>query len=211
MTESKKELPTATLDDLLARGPCSCWLRDGREEKLRALSARRDRWTILDLLDLVDSGEVPLADALWAGTRCGLLPDWTWRLFAADCAERALVRARADGREPDRRSWEAVRVARDHALGVATDEERRAAYAVACAASRARAAIAADAVVSPKPASFSAYIAADAAASPTPASASAKAARYAAEAAADDYDAERDEQARSLRGLVAWARKEGRL
>lgn len=37
------------------------------------------------------------------------------RLFTCDCAERALTRERAHGREPDSRSWEAVTVAREYA------------------------------------------------------------------------------------------------
>ena len=45
------------------------------------------------------------------------------RLFACDCAERALLREREAGREPDDRSWNAVRVAREYAMGRATDEE----------------------------------------------------------------------------------------
>ena len=48
------------------------------------------------------------------------LPGWnerTARLFAADCAERALKRERKAGREPDPRSWAAVRAARAYADG----------------------------------------------------------------------------------------------
>ena len=39
------------------------------------------------------------------------------RLFAADCAERALLGERAAGREPDARSWAALQAARDFAEG----------------------------------------------------------------------------------------------
>lgn len=53
------------------------------------------------------------------------------RLFACDCAERALVRERDAGREPDPRSWEAIRVARAYANGEATDAAREAAWAAA--------------------------------------------------------------------------------
>jgi hypothetical protein len=41
----------------------------------------------------------------------------TARLFACDCAERALLREREAGREPDERAWQAVRVARRRTLG----------------------------------------------------------------------------------------------
>jgi hypothetical protein len=63
----------------------------------------------------------------------------TARLFAADCAERALKRERKAGREPDERSWEAVRVARlyvrgevdDAASAAASDAASDAAWAAA--------------------------------------------------------------------------------
>ena len=45
------------------------------------------------------------------------------RLFACDCATRALRRERRAGREPDKRSWEAIRVARLYAEGKATNQE----------------------------------------------------------------------------------------
>lgn len=59
------------------------------------------------------------------------------RLFAADCAEAALLGERAYGREPDVRSWEAVEVAHRYANGFVTDEERAAAWAAAWAVARA--------------------------------------------------------------------------
>ena len=43
--------------------------------------------------------------------------DRTARLFAADCAEGALLGERASGREPDERSWAAVVAARQFANG----------------------------------------------------------------------------------------------
>ena len=49
--------------------------------------------------------------------------DRTARLFACDCAARALRRERRAGREPDKRSWEALRVARLYAEGKATNQE----------------------------------------------------------------------------------------
>jgi len=51
------------------------------------------------------------------------------RLFACDCAERALRRVRRAGREPDPRSWEAVKVARRFADGKATAKQLDAARA----------------------------------------------------------------------------------
>ena len=56
------------------------------------------------------------------------------RLFACDCAHRALLRERRAGREPDARSWDAVRIARALARGKATEQDRAAAWAAAEAA-----------------------------------------------------------------------------
>jgi hypothetical protein len=60
------------------------------------------------------------------------------RLFACQCAERALEREHKAGREPDKRSWEAIAVAHRFAIGEATIEElavaRDAAWAAAWAA-----------------------------------------------------------------------------
>lgn len=72
-------------------------------------------------------------------TTLPLLTGAQQRLFAADCAVRALIRARESGREPDPRSWEAVRVTRDVALGTATLKELRVAQFASLSASRAAA------------------------------------------------------------------------
>ena len=45
------------------------------------------------------------------------------RLFACACAERALMRERERGREPDERSWRAVEVSRRYAMGEADKAE----------------------------------------------------------------------------------------
>jgi hypothetical protein len=58
------------------------------------------------------------------------------RLFACDCAERALIRERDAGREPDPRSWAAIEVSRRYADGQATDDELAAARDAAWAAAR---------------------------------------------------------------------------
>ena len=59
------------------------------------------------------------------------------RLFAADCAERALLRERTAGREPDSRSWAAVEVARRYARGEATRDDLAAAWAAGMDAAKA--------------------------------------------------------------------------
>ena len=50
------------------------------------------------------------------------------RLFAADCAEHALLRERFVGREPDQRSWDAVEVVRQFARGEISAETLLTAY-----------------------------------------------------------------------------------
>ena len=69
--------------------------------------------------------------------------DGLLRAFACDCAERALLRERQQGREPDERSWKVIEVARRYAEGKATEKELRAAEASAEAAWAAEAAEAA--------------------------------------------------------------------
>ena len=48
------------------------------------------------------------------------------RLFGADCAERALLRERERGREPDARSWVAVEAARQFAAGAIAEDRLKA-------------------------------------------------------------------------------------
>jgi len=71
---------------------------------------------------LVDAGHMTVVRSarIVAPTRWD---DRTARLFACDCAARALRRERRAGREPDKRSWEALRVARLYAEGKATNQE----------------------------------------------------------------------------------------
>ena len=89
---------------------------------------RRARWTALEVLCL---DEVSPADRLWLVLREAFLTARVLRLCAAAFAERALLRERAAGREPDPRSWCAVEVARQHAAGQLTDAELDAAWGAA--------------------------------------------------------------------------------
>jgi hypothetical protein len=66
--------------------------------------------------------DIPAKDRLWCLISLAM-DDRQRRMLACDCAERALIRERDAGSEPDPRSWEAVRVARLHADGRATGEE----------------------------------------------------------------------------------------
>jgi hypothetical protein len=113
------------------------------------------------------------------------------RSFACDCAERALLRERDAGREPDLRSGEAIRVARAYLAGEASAQTLAAAWDAASAAARDAARDAAWAA---------AWDAAWAAASAAASAAAWAAASAAASAAA--RDAERNWQADRLRFYV---------
>jgi uncharacterized MAPEG superfamily protein len=84
--------------------------------------------TAIDILNITNC---PAKDRIWMVTRRKLFfTDRQLRLFACDCAERALSRAE----NPDPRSVEAIKVARRYANGKATRKELIAAYKAACSA-----------------------------------------------------------------------------
>jgi hypothetical protein len=111
-----------TLEDLKAWD--ACYLHDGRDDLLRALFIKPV--SVIDLLTRTDGGwaGVSLQDRLWVVLRSDVLSDRILRLFACNCAERALARMP----NPDPRSVQAVAVARRFALGQATSEELWDAY-----------------------------------------------------------------------------------
>lgn len=92
-------------------------------------------YPIVDAGDKLVCGRVRIVEHLTTWN------DRTARLFAADCAEAALLGERALGREPDGRLWTAVDVARRFANGDATWKEL---YAVRTAARYAAGAAARD-------------------------------------------------------------------
>jgi hypothetical protein len=113
-----------TVNQIMSAGPCIDYPR-ARVEGLFAGRSRISNHAVAKL-------DIPAADRLWA-----LLVYMTpqeQRLFACDCAERALLLERKDGREPDKRSWRAIEVSRQYALGHATDDELTAAMDAAWAA-----------------------------------------------------------------------------
>ena len=113
-----------TIDQVLALPRC-----DGYpESRVRELFGARKRVTVRT----VATAPIPAADRFWLLVR--LMDARTQRIFACDCAERALGRERDAGREPDARSWRAVEVSRLYAGGKATDAELDAARAAAGAA-----------------------------------------------------------------------------
>ena len=89
---------TFTLDQLMSWHPCPAW----PQARILALAAERSEWTLREALACE---EIPAEDRHWLAVRA--LPAPLARLWAADCALRALLRERTAGREPDPRSWEA--------------------------------------------------------------------------------------------------------
>ncbi len=73
---------------------------------------------------------------LEAAIESGEIPEHILHHFACDCAERALLREREAGREPDACSWEAIRIKRLWVEGKATEEKLDAACADARDAAR---------------------------------------------------------------------------
>mgnify|MGYP001560150706 CR=1 FL=1 len=79
----------------------------------------------IPLTTILDSNG--LSDTLWCLRatlpEVDVARDKLARLLACDYAERALNREREQGREPDPRSWDAIRVSRAYANGETTQEE----------------------------------------------------------------------------------------
>ena len=122
--------------DIRAMRPCYT------KSLLDELLARYSEWTPRLVLEQQD---VPAKDRLWVVLRRGALPDRVLRLFAAECAEHALLREREAGREPDARSFAAVSAARQFARGEINVAALRSARVYAAAYAAAYAADAADA------------------------------------------------------------------
>jgi len=174
-----------TLDDLLRWGAC---YEPGRLAELFA-----EPKTVMEVLTLSGGpwANVPPKDRLWVVLQKGVLDDRTLRLFACECADRAIARIA----KPDPRSVDAVRVAREFAEGRATGGELRAAESAA-----ARAAESAESAVARAVARAAAWAAARAAGSAarSAAFAAAESAAWAAESAAESA------AARSA-GSAGWA------
>ena len=153
-------MTTITLESLIERRACYS------RERLEALFDRP--YTPLEVLTNQHGpwADVPDDDRLWAVLHKGVIDDRTLRLFACDCAERALERERKAGRKPHADSWKVIEVARRFADGKATTKEleaaRSAAYAAdadAAAYAAAYAAYAADADAAAYAAAYAAYAA----------------------------------------------------
>ncbi len=110
------------VDAIIGAGPCEEYTRD----RVADLWDGRDGLTPREISELC----IPVEDRLWALIYV-VLNDRQRRLFACDCAERALQRERDNDREPDPRGWAAIEAARKHAVGAATAAEMSAAGSAA--------------------------------------------------------------------------------
>lgn len=115
-----------TTDAIMAAMPRSC--RGYTRERVAGMIG--DGVTPRQLAEL----DIPVADRLW-GLIFVALAKREQRLLACDCAERALLRERVAGREPNAQGWATIEVVRRYAEGQATDTElttaRDAAWAAA--------------------------------------------------------------------------------
>lgn len=120
-----------TADQIISWDPC--W----KNADSRARQLVSEPVSGLDILTRQD-GEweyVDPQDRLWLVLHDGVIDEPTMCNFSCDCAERALMRERAAGRDPDPRSWNATAVARRFVEGKATSDDLLAAMAAAEAAS----------------------------------------------------------------------------
>lgn len=117
--------------------PWPCWTVEEIENLVGKLAGDRARYTLPQLVSQLQRLAVSAVNRLWVA----LHPAWghddaTFRLWACDCAERALKREREVGREPDARSWGALEVARRHAMEQATNADLAEAWEAAWEAAR---------------------------------------------------------------------------
>ena len=91
------------------------------------------------------SADLKMSAQKWSDELLEGLPESLLHWFACDCAERALMREKEEGRETDERSWKTIQTKRLWVLGEAASEEQAAARAAAWAAAGAAAWAAAEA------------------------------------------------------------------
>ena len=122
------KLPSVTVAQVLAWRPCPPYTR----ERIRELFGRKRRFTCDDFARL----EIPIQDKLWCILHRELIPDKELTLLACRYAKRTLGYECKAGREPDERSWNAIRVARRFIAGEVSQAELASAWAAAWAAAR---------------------------------------------------------------------------
>jgi len=117
---------TFTLAEIKKHEPCT----DGWKKLCKSLGGIRKygKHTPITIGQIIESNG--LNDALWALRSTPEETHYLWRHFAVDCAEEV------EHLMEDERSKNALRVARRHADGEATDEELNAAWSAAWSAAR---------------------------------------------------------------------------
>jgi len=115
---------SVTIDEVMSFCPC---LGHG---EVAVLFNGKKRMTLAEL-KLVPVDALSYQSRAWLLLREEFLPVKTLHLLACSFAERALRRERKDGREPDKRSWDAICVKRRWIAGKATDDELAAAESAA--------------------------------------------------------------------------------
>jgi hypothetical protein len=122
-------MKSCTIDQVISYGPC---LPEYTKERVTELFGKRKTLTALQILNL----KIPIPDRFWAVLRENLIDAQILRLAACAFAERALRQERSAKREPDKRSWEAIRMARLYAYGKVNKEELTAAWSAARSAAK---------------------------------------------------------------------------
>lgn len=121
-----------TLDQLMAWGPCLS------RSALLTLTRGRKKLTPAEICDL---DAAAAEQRLWVLLRPELIPEPTLHELVCQFAERALIRERTAGREPDPALWDAIAAKRAWLKGeITADELARARAAAVSAANAANAA-----------------------------------------------------------------------
>ena len=103
-----------TVDSVMATKPCDDW---PRSRVKRWFGSRRYALSTTMLRD----ESLDIDDRLWLGIY--LLAPTPRRLYVCECSERALLRERAQGREPHRATWKALETSRRYAQGQCSDDD----------------------------------------------------------------------------------------
>ena len=160
-----------------------CYTEDEVKNLFKKYGAKKS----VTVLEIAESGHI-IQDIFWLLLRPEYIPEKELHLFSVWCATRALRGERKTGREPDKRSWDAIKAKKKWIDGKIIDEELIKCNAAAYTASTYAASVATDAADAyPTAAAASAaaaYASASASAAAAYASASASAAAAYASASA---------------------------
>jgi len=98
--------------------PCFRWT----DERIIEAFGGREYVTVTDILRATSDDIISISNAFFWVLREEVIDARTLRIFACDCAERALNRERAAGREPGPENWNVLAVSRRFADGEETNE-----------------------------------------------------------------------------------------